>query len=93
LGKETVLSEIERYNSELGAPVPVEWRSVKQAYRERYAVEIRLIHGGIMTERAQMHLARIRARLPEDPDQLDALLVSAFAFGAAELINDFMRRR
>ena len=85
------MSEIERYNSELEPLMPVDWRSVKQAYQERYATEIRLIHGGLMTERAQVHLARIRARMPEQPDQLDMLLLSAFAFGAAENIQNFMR--
>lgn len=85
------MSEIERYSSELEPPMPVDWRSVKQAFHERYATEIRIMHGGLMTERAQLHLARIRARLPEQPDQLDMLLVSAFAFGAAENIQAFMR--
>lgn len=85
------MSEIERYSYELEAPMPTDWRMVKQAFDERYANEIRIIHGGLMTERAQLHLARIRARIPENPDQLDMLLLQAFAFGAAENINKFMR--
>jgi len=88
------MSDIERYGShELELPAPVEWQAVKQAFAERYATEIRIIHGGLITERAQLHLARIRARLPEDPDQIDLLLLQAFAFGAAENIQGFMRGR
>lgn len=88
------MSNIERYgDGELEAPAPVEWQAVKQAFSERYAAEIRIIHGGLITERAQVHLSRIRARLPENPDQLDMLLVQAFAFGAAENINRFMKGR
>lgn len=78
---------------DLPVPVPVEWQEVKRAFSERYATEIRIIHGGLMTERAQIHLARIRSRIPERPDQLDMLLVQAFAFGAAENIQRFMRGR
>jgi len=87
------LSELERYGYELEAPVPVEWQAVKRAYAERYATEIRIINGGLITERAQEHLARIRARIPEHPDQIDMLLLQAFAFGAAENIQGFMRGR
>ena len=89
--RRTDLSEIERYNNELEPLMPVDWRAVKQAFHERYVTEIRIIHGGLMTERAQMHLARIRARIPEHPDQIDMLLLQAFAFGAAENIQNFMR--
>jgi hypothetical protein len=86
------MSEIERYgDDELEPLVPVEWQAVKRAFSERYAAETRIMHGGLMTERAQVHLARIRARLPERPDQMDLLIVSAFAFGAAENIQAFMR--
>lgn len=91
------MSELENFNSwevehyELPEPMPVDWRDVKQAFQDRYAAEIRIIHGGLMTERAQIHLARIRARIPEHPDQIDMLLLQAFAFGAAESIQNFMR--
>ena len=87
------MSEVERYGYELEPPVPVEWQAVKRAFGERYAAEIRIIHGGLITERAQLHLARIRARIPENPDQIDMLLLQAFAFGAAENIQNFMRGR
>lgn len=88
------MSDIERYgDDELQPPVPVEWQAVKRSFSERYAAETRIMHGGLMTERTQVHLARIRARLPERPDQLDTLIISAFAFGAAENIQDFMRGR
>ena len=87
------MSEIERHSDGLELPVPVEWQAVKRAFSERYATETRIMYGGLMAERAQVHLARIRARLPERPDQMDMLITSAFAFGAAENIQDFMRGR
>jgi len=72
---------------------PVDWRSVKQHMYERYAHEVRIHYGAVMTERAHEGLQRIRARVGDRPDQLDMLLVHAYVFGAAELINDYMRGR
>lgn len=72
---------------------PVDWRSVKQQMYERYAHEVRIHYGAVMTERAHEGLQRIRTRVGDNPDQLDMLLVHAYVFGAAELIHDYMRGR
>lgn len=91
------MSEIEAINGivrrDLEPLLPVDWRSVKQQLHARYVHEVRIHYGAVMTERAQEGLQRVRARLGDDPDQLDMLLVHAYAFGAAELIHDYMSGR
>jgi len=78
----------------------VDWQSVKEALRERYVTEIRLANGVDMTERGQDGLERVRRRLAYNlaatgraPDELDMLFLQNYGFGAAELINEYMRKR
>ena len=74
----------------------VDWRSVREAAHERFIAESRMANGAQITERAQDGLDRIRRRLEASgrpADELDAMLVSSYAFGAAQLIQDYMSRR
>ena len=77
----------------------VDWRSTRQAQRERFETEVRVVYGGEITERAQDSLERVRTKLAHQiassgraPDDLDTLLVQNYGFGAAELIRQYMNR-
>jgi hypothetical protein len=83
--------EVEQYQP---APVmPVSYLTARRIAKEQYANEVRIEGGRQMTRRALYAKGELMAMAGPNPDQLDALLISTFVYGAAENIADFMRPR
>lgn len=83
--------EVEPYQP---APVmPVDFFTARRIAKEQYANEARVEGGRHMAKRALYAKGELVAIAGPNMDQLDALIISTFAYGAAENIADFMRPR
>ena len=70
---------------------PVDWRTMRETQRERHLAISRVDIGSDMLDHAQGGLDRARKRLEgRRADAFDMTLISAFTYGAAELIQRYL---